>query len=259
MLGSTDKVEILALDLVHHCVHLGKTHDAVDDCAADHEGRNEVGEALADHEVTRVGEHRRVKPCNIPGEIVEAVARDASGRIEIDSVKTFHDLGVIGDLEIRNDRIAVLRDLDVLGVVLSDRNLVGDYLRNGHHVLLHDGVGLGLDGIQLLYSCGACGNLCLNLLDLGGKRCGLISFALLLRGLHAAHQPADLLGELVALASYGVRLGLGGSRLGVLLDDLVDHRELRILEFLADVLADRLRILTQELNVDHDFSSPVSS
>jgi hypothetical protein len=52
VLAGADEVEVLALDLVHHGVHvrLG-AHDALHHVAVDHKGRDAVGEALADHEV----------------------------------------------------------------------------------------------------------------------------------------------------------------------------------------------------------------
>ena len=54
VLACTDKVEVLALDLIHHGVHFREAHNAGHDVAADHEGRYAVGKAAVDHEIARI-------------------------------------------------------------------------------------------------------------------------------------------------------------------------------------------------------------
>ena len=88
VLGRADEVEVLALDLVHHRFHLGEGHDALDNVAVHHKGRNDVGKALfVDHEIARVGKHRLVQPRDIAQQIVKAHARDASGGFLIDAAE----------------------------------------------------------------------------------------------------------------------------------------------------------------------------
>ena len=55
VLARADQIEILALDLVHHGVHVRLAHDALHHVAVDHEGGDAVGEALGDHEIPAVG------------------------------------------------------------------------------------------------------------------------------------------------------------------------------------------------------------
>ena len=74
------KIEVLALDLIHHVLHLGKTHHAGDDVRADHEGGDIVGEAPVDHEIPGVGENGRVQPGDIALEVVKPVAAGSCGR-----------------------------------------------------------------------------------------------------------------------------------------------------------------------------------
>ena len=55
MLARADEIEVLALDFIHHCFHLGEGHDALDNVAMHHKGRNDVGKALfVDHEIARI-------------------------------------------------------------------------------------------------------------------------------------------------------------------------------------------------------------
>ena len=45
MLTGTDQIQILALNLIHHGVHLSKGHNAGHHIAADHKRRHAVGKA----------------------------------------------------------------------------------------------------------------------------------------------------------------------------------------------------------------------
>ena len=74
MLACADKVQVLALDLIHHCVHIRLAHNALNNIAVDHERGNAVGKALSYHKVAGICQNRGVKSCNIAHEVVEAVA-----------------------------------------------------------------------------------------------------------------------------------------------------------------------------------------
>ena len=81
VLARADQVEILALDFIHHRVHLGEAHHAGHDIGVNHVGRNHIGEAAIDHKVARVAQHRRVQSRNVAKQVVKAVARDLAGRL----------------------------------------------------------------------------------------------------------------------------------------------------------------------------------
>ena len=54
VLARADEIEILALDFIHHRVHLGEAHNAGDDIASYHERRHAISESAVDHEVARI-------------------------------------------------------------------------------------------------------------------------------------------------------------------------------------------------------------
>ena len=53
--------------------------------------------------------------------------------VKVESVESFHDFGMIGNLKIRNNRLAISLNFDIFAVVFSDRNRRVDYVRNLHH------------------------------------------------------------------------------------------------------------------------------
>ena len=175
-------------------------------------------------------------------EVVEAVARGAARRIQVDAVKRLHDVNMIRDFIIRNDRVAKALKLDVLGVVLADRDRGVDDIRNDHHAAADFLLILLLVRLELLH-------LVRHGLDLGLDLFGLILQAL-------GHQAADLLGLLVALGAQLVAAGLGRAELGVKVDDLIDQRQLFVLELLLDVFLDCVRVLADKFDIQHGFISP---
>ena len=128
MLAGTDEVEILALDLVHHGVHVRLAHNALHHVAVDHEGGDAVGEALVDHEVPAVGGDGGVEPRNIAHQIVEAAAGHTRRRVHVHAVEPLHDLRVVGDLEVRGLGLAETLYLHVAAVVRTDRHGLVDHL-----------------------------------------------------------------------------------------------------------------------------------
>ena len=234
-----DQVQVFALDLVHHGVHLRKAHNAGDDVAADHEGRDAVGEAAVDHKVTGVGQNSGMQTGDIAGQIVETVAGNSSGAVQINAVEGFHDLGVVGDLEIGHNRLAVALYFDVFTVILTDGNGgiddVGDDQQNVTDLLLH----LLLHLLQLGQTGSLLGDLFLHLL-------GFLALAL-------CHQAADALGDAVSLGTQVACFLLNSTALSVQLDDFIDQGQLGILEFLFDVFLDDVRVLTDKFDVQHDY------
>ena len=86
VLAGADQVQVLALDLVHHVLHLGKAHDAVDDAGADHERRDVIGESPVDHKISGVGQDGRLQSGDVAAQVVEAGAAGLSGAVQIDAV-----------------------------------------------------------------------------------------------------------------------------------------------------------------------------
>ena len=57
MLGSTDQIQILAFNLVHHSIHLIKTHNTGNNITSDHVWRNAVCESTVNHKVTGISQN----------------------------------------------------------------------------------------------------------------------------------------------------------------------------------------------------------
>ena len=129
MLAGADQVQVLALDLVHHGIHLREGHNALHHVAVHHEGREYIGKALADHKVTGVSQHCLVQAGNVAQQVVEALASHAACGIHINAVKALHDLGVVRDLKIRHHRLAKALCFHIAAVVRA----------NGHAEVDHRG------------------------------------------------------------------------------------------------------------------------
>ena len=244
VLGRSDQVQVLALDLVHHGVHLREGHDALHHVAVDHKGRDHVGKALVDHKVAGVGQHRLVQAGDIAQQVVEAVARHAAGGVQVDAVKALHDVHMVGDGVVGHHRLAKTLHLDVMAVVGADGHAGVDHLGDLVHDLLDAGLQLILAGLQLFQPVGLGGDLLFDLLGLGGLGRVLLGLA---------HQRADLLGQLVAVGAQAVALADDGAVLGVQRDDLVHQRQLGVLEFLFDVLLDLVGMLPDKTDIQHGF------
>lgn len=54
MLRRTYKVEVLALDFIHHIFHFGEAHNAVNNISSYHKRRNIICEASVYHKVARI-------------------------------------------------------------------------------------------------------------------------------------------------------------------------------------------------------------
>ena len=178
-----------------------------------------------------------MESCDIADQIVKAVARDAARAVEVDAAEALHDLRVVRDLEIGNERLAEALDFDVLAVVLPYRYGRVDYVRDRHHYL-SDAL---RELLFLLFESGESGGL---LADLALRLLGLLALAL-------RHQAADHLRDLVAVRAQLVRfLHYGAVRL-VQRDDLVDERKLVVLELLSDILLYRFRVFPYESDIKH--------
>ena len=170
-------------------------------------------------------------------EVIEAVAAGTAGAVQINAVQALHNIYMIGDLIVGNQRLAELFQLHIFAVVLTDRHRGIDHLRNDHHSLLDLGFQLGFQSFQLFH------------LLTHGSGTGLYFLSLVLLAL--SHQAADLLGERVAFTAQAVCLGLCLTVLLVEFQHLIHQNELLVLELLLDVLLDCVRICSDELDIQH--------
>ena len=187
MFTGTDQVQIFSFDFVHHGIHFIKAHNACNDIAADHERRYAVGKSAVDHEISCIGDHSRVKSGNIAHQIVETVAGYLSGAVQIDAVEFFHNLGVVGDFEVGNNRFTVFLNFHILGIVFTDGYRRIDDIGNGHHDLCDLFFQFGLCAFQLGQTGSISSNLCFYFLS-------FFFFALF-------HQTADLFGQSIFFRS----------------------------------------------------------
>ena len=240
MLAGTDQIQVLALDLVHHSVHLCEAHNAGYHIAADHERRYAVGKASVDHEVAGISQHCGMQSCDVAHQVVETISGYLSCAVQVDAVEALHNLSVIRNLEIRYHRLAVALNLYVLAVVFTDRYTRIDDIRDGHHILQDLLIQFFLFLRKLCQTVCLCGYL---LLDL---------FCLFLLAL--AHQRANLLGKLVTLCTQVICFLLSCSLLSVQRNDLVYQAQLLILELVTDVLFYDFRVFSYKFYIQHDFS-----
>ena len=187
-----------------------------------------------------------MEPGDVAQQVVEAVAGDSAGGVQIDAVEGLHDLGVIGDGKVRHLSLAEALHLHVFAVVLADGHRGVDDLGDLEHVLVQGRFQLRLLLLQLRQAVRL-------LLHLGLDGLGLRQLAGVLLGL--AHQHADLLGEGVAVGAQLVGLGNGGAALGVQFDDLVHQGQLAVLELFLDVFLNGFGIFPNESDVQHGFLS----
>ncbi len=164
MFTCSDQIQILAFDLVHHGIHLGKAHYAGNNIASDHKWRYAVCKSSVNHKIPGIAYYRRVKSCNITHKIIETVSRNTSCCIQVNTVEAFHDIRMIGYLKIGNHRLAVLCYLNVFRIILSYRNTGINDIRDRVHNLLYLFGNRSFRSFKLGKACSILCNLCLNLL-----------------------------------------------------------------------------------------------
>ena len=207
MLGCTDQIQVFALDLIHHGIHLFETHYTGHNIAADHKRRYTIGKSTVDHEIARIRDHCGMKSRDIAHQIIETITGYLSCRIEINTVKTVHNVCMVRDLKIRNHRLTEFLNLHIAGIIRSDRYRRINDIRDHHHIL--------------------CDLLCIGLfllLELGQTLCELsylclYSFCFLL--LSFLHQSTNLLGQLVSLGTQVICFLLCRTGFGIQLDNFI--------------------------------------
>ena len=235
MLTCSDQIQILTFDLVHHGIHLCKAHNACYNVASDHERRYTVSKSTVDHEVTRICDNCGMKSCDISHQIIESVTCNTSCAIQIDSVKAFHNICVIWNFIIRNNRLTKFLDFYVFTVIFTNRYRWINDVRDNHHVFEKFFFYFFFSCRKLINSCTRCSHLFLNLFC-------LFTFAL-------THQCADLFGNLVSLCSESFYFLLDLTVFFVQFDNLVYQFQFAVLEFVSDILFYNFRIFSHKFNV----------
>ena len=249
VLGGADEIQVLALNLVHHTVHVCLGHDTLHNVAVNHKGRDAVGETLVDHEVPAIGQNRFVQAGNVTQQIIKAISGNPSRGIQVDAVEALHDIHMIGDLKVRHNRLTEALHFHVAGVVRTQGHGIINHLGNHQHPLVNLVLQLVLQLFQLCQPGGLVGDLFLHRLRL--RQLGRILLGL-------SHQHADLLAELVPVRPELVCLRNGGAALGVQINDLIYQRQLGVLKLLFDVLFYSLGIFPDKLDIQHLVNSPCS-
>ena len=178
-----------------------------------------------------------MQPGDVARQVVEPVSAGLPGGIQFDTVQPFHDIHMVGDLPGRHCGFAEALDFHILAVVLPDRDGVVDDVGDHQHPLADLGFQLfflHFQGRQFLRGSGH--------FRLHGFRFILFSLA---------DQGTDLLGQGLALVAQPVRLLLGVAVLPVHPDDLVHHGQLFFLELFPDILPDFLRIVPEQVDIQH--------
>ena len=147
---------------------------------------------------------------------------------------------MVGYLEVGHLRLAKALDFDIVAVVRAYRHAGVYHLRYAHHDGAEFLLQLGLHGLELSETVGLG-------LDLGLDALGLLQLGGVLFGL--AHQHTDLFGQRIARGAQVVGLGYCGAQARVIVDGLIDQRQLLVLELFLYVLAHRIRILAYKFDV----------
>ena len=179
MFACSDKIKVFALNFVHHGVHFGEAHNAGNYVGANHIRRNTIGKAAVNHKIAGIGNNRRMKASNVAHKVIKSVTGNLSCAVKVNSVKLFHNFGVIGNFKIGNNRLAVFFNFNVFAVVAAYGNRRVNNLGNGHHDLVKLFFKLFFNSLKLGKTGSALSYLLFRLF-------GLIFFAL-------SHQGADLL------------------------------------------------------------------
>ena len=230
MFACADKIKVLALDFIHHGVHFGEAHNARNYVGANHVRRNTVSKSAVNHEIAGIGNNRRMKAGDVAHKVIKSVTGNLSCTVKVNSVKLFHNFGVIGNFKIGYNRLAVFFNFNVFAVVTADGNRRVNNLRNGHHDLVKLFFKLFFNSLKLGKAGGALSYLLFRLLS-------LVLFAL-------RHQRADLLGNFISGRTKLVGFLDSRAESGVKLNRLVNKRELCVLELVADVLTNNVGVFS---------------
>ena len=244
MLRGANEIEVLALNLIHHGLHVREGHDPLDHIPVNHIGGNAEGKALVNHEITGVGQHRLVEPGHIAQEVVKPGAGHTARRVHINARQGLHNLCMVGDREVGGHRVPKALHLHIGRIVRANGHRGVDDLGNHHHNLTDFRRQRAFPLLQLRQPLGAVGHLLFQrfrFLQLGG--------VLFLFGL--THQNTHLLGQGVSLGTQVLGRLDGFPVLLVQGQHPVYQGELILLELLTDVFLDSLGVLAEKFHINH--------
>ena len=235
MFAGSDQVQIFAFNFIHHSFHFIEAHNAGYYVATNHEGRDAIGKTALDHEITCIRNYSRMQTCNIAHQVIEAIAGYFTSAVQIDAMQIFHNFGMIGNVKFRNHWLAKALQLYVLAIIFTDRNTGINNIGQSHHDLFHFLRQFGFHLLQLCQACRSLGHLLLHLLSL---------FLQALR-----HQTTDLFRDLVTVCTKIICLLFHLTAFGIQLNYLINHRQFAILELIANILLNDLRIFSDKFQI----------
>ena len=224
----TDQIEVFTFNLVHHAFHFCKAHNAGNNAAPNHERRNVIGKALVDHEIPCIVQNTGMQAGNIAAQIIETITAGLSSRINVNSVQVFHDVNVIRNREIRNNRFAKAFYFHIFAVVLANRNAFINDVRDNEHSLPNFCFQFGFFLFEFVQLC------------TDGSHFLLHRFCFVLFAL--SHQCTDFLADGLSLVPEVVTSHLGFPELLVQIQHFIYQRQFFVLKLLADVFLYQFRI-----------------
>ena len=233
--AGTDQVQVFTFDLIHHRIHFCKAHNACYNVAADHERRDAVFEASADHEISCISQNCGVQSCDIAHQVVETVTSYFSSAVQVDAAEAFHNICVVRDFEIRNNGFAESFYFHVFAVVFTDGNGRIDDVRNGHHDFFDAFFYIFFFCCQFVNAFCISSDLCFYFF-------GFFFFAF-------CHQTADLFGQFISLCTQSFYFLFDGSVFLIQFDNFVYQRQFAVLEFLTDIFLNDFRVFSYKFDV----------
>ena len=135
MFTCTDKIKIFTFNLVHHGIHLIKTHNACNNITSYHKWRYTVCEASVNHEISCIRNYCWMKSCNVTHKVIESITCHLACWIKVYTIKFGHDFCVIWYFKIRNYRFTEFFNFNIFAIILTNWNTRINYVRNRHHNL----------------------------------------------------------------------------------------------------------------------------
>ena len=178
-----------------------------------------------------------MQSCNITAQIVESVAACSSCTVKVNTMQTLHDVNMIWNFIIWNNWFAKTFYLNVLAVVLTDRNRLVDDVWNNHHTFFDFFGELFFFYFQISQFLSHRSYLCFYLF------CFFF--------LAFCHQSADLFGQGVSLTTQIVTSGFCIAELGVQLQNFVNQNQFFVLEFLFNIFFDKVRVCSDQFDIQH--------
>ena len=237
VLTGANQVQVFPFNLIHHIFHFGKAHNTIYNIAANHERWDVIGESFVDHEISCICQNGGVQPCNISAQIIEAIAAGLSCSIQINTMQFLHNINMIRNREIGNNRFSKAFYFYIFAVVSADRYRWINEVWNLHHGFPNLAFQLCFQLLLFFQLCANCSNLCL-------YSFGFFLFAL-------SHEAANLLAERLSLPTQRIALYLGFPVLLIHGNNFIDQRQLFVLELFLQVFFYQLRFSPEPFDINH--------